>query len=113
MSLLEVVGWFGAIFTLSAYSMRNMLPLRCIALAANASFIVYGAFVPVYPMLVLHLSLFPLNLVRLIEILKSMRLMREATSTELPIDAIKPFLKPRHFFTDCLPLKINSAWLMD
>ena len=77
--------------------MRNMLPLRCIALAANVSFIVYGAFVPVYPMLVLHLSLLPLNLYRLIEILKSMRRMREATSTDLPIDAIRPFLKPRHF----------------
>ena len=97
MDYLEIFGWLGAIFTLSAYSMRNMLPLRCIALAANVAFITYGALVPVYPMLALHVSLFPLNLFRLWEILVSMRRMNEARSSERPLDVLRPFLKPTRF----------------
>jgi CRP/FNR family cyclic AMP-dependent transcriptional regulator len=97
MTLLEFFGWSGAFLTLSAYSMRNMLPLRCIGLAANVSFIIYGAFVPVYPMLVLHAVLLPLNLYRLSEILIAIRRMRHARGADCAIDALKPFLKPTKF----------------
>jgi hypothetical protein len=96
-ALLEIIGWLGAFLTLSAYSMRNMLPLRCVALGANVAFITYGAFVPVYPMLVLHLLLLPLNLYRLWEILNTMRRMRDGRATDIPFDVLKPFLKPREF----------------
>lgn len=94
MGYLEIIGWLGAFFTLGAYSMRNMLSLRCIALAANLSFITYGALTPVYPMLALHAALLPLNLHRLQEILVGMKRIRMAGKVEDPIDALKPYLKP-------------------
>lgn len=97
MQYLEIIGWLGAFFTLSAYSMRNMLSLRCIALAANIAFMTYGALTPVYPMLALHALLLPLNLHRLREILVGMRRMRKDGQAEHPIDALKPFLRPATF----------------
>lgn len=97
MGYLEIFGWLGALFTLGAYSMRSMLPLRCVALAANFAFITYGSLVPVYPMLVLHLFLLPLNTYRLWEILRGMRLMKQARSGDGPLDALKPFVKPVAF----------------
>lgn len=97
MAWLELFGWLGAFLTISAYSMRSMLPLRFIALGANLSFITYGAFVPVYPMLFLHVSLLPLNLYRLREILISMKRMREGNEGERPLDALLPYLKPTPF----------------
>jgi hypothetical protein len=97
MSFLEIFGWLGAVLTLSAYSMRSMLPLRYIALAANVSFIIYGALVPIYPVFFLHLALLPLNLYRLSEILIGMRRMRQARGADRAIDALKPFLKPTQF----------------
>jgi len=45
--------------------MRSMAALRLLALAANISFIAYGATARLAPVVVLHLLLFPCNLVRL------------------------------------------------
>jgi hypothetical protein len=97
MDLLEVFGWLGAFLTLGAYSMRSMLPLRCAALGANVAFIIYGASVHVYPVLILHLTLLPLNLYRLWEIIVGIRRMRQARGADRAIDALKPFLKPTRF----------------
>ena len=97
MPYLEIAGWLGAFFTLGAYSMRNMLSLRCIAVAANVAFITYGALTPVYPMLALHIALLPLNLYRLSEILIGLKRIRRAAKEDDPIAALKPFLKPTDF----------------
>jgi hypothetical protein len=96
-ALLEIFGWLGAFFTLGAYSMRNMLPLRCVALGANVAFIIYGAFVPVYPVMVLHLTLLPLNLYRLWEILIGMRRKCDVTARDIAFDFLKPSPRPRDF----------------
>ena len=97
MSYLEIAGWLGALFTLGAYSMRSMLSFRCIALAANVTFIVYGALTPVYPMLGMHLCLLPLNLYRLWEILAGMKRIRSVSASDHPVAALKPFLTPIRF----------------
>ncbi|SFS15241.1 Crp/Fnr family transcriptional regulator [Yoonia litorea] len=97
MAYVEIAGWLGTLLTFTAYSMRNMLPLRIIALAANLAFMTYGALVPVYPMLVLHLGLFPLNAFRLYEIQRGMRRMKEVRSGKQPLDVLTPFLKTKAY----------------
>lgn len=94
---LEVIGYAGALFTLLAYSMRNMRRLRMMGLCANVSFLFYGLLAEVWPMAVLHGVLLPLNTVRLVEIERTARRLRRMRAAESPLDMLRPFLKPRDF----------------
>ena len=54
--------------------MRDMVALRCMAIASNLAFIAYGVLADLGPVLVLHLLLLPVNVLRLAG-------RRESTST--------------------------------
>jgi CRP/FNR family transcriptional regulator, cyclic AMP receptor protein len=67
-----VAAWVAAVLVFSSFFMRTMTPLRVVAISSNVAFIgyallglVYGVFGRVYPILVLHSSLLPLNVLRL------------------------------------------------
>jgi hypothetical protein len=49
--------------------MKRMMPLRIIAICSNVLFAMFGAVAHIYPVLILHTVLFPVNIARLIEIL--------------------------------------------
>jgi CRP/FNR family transcriptional regulator, cyclic AMP receptor protein len=58
--------------------MRTMVPLRMVGLLSNCTFITYGYLGGLYPVLVLHLILLPLNGLRLREMLRLTRQVRGA-----------------------------------
>ena len=67
-----IAAWIAALLVFSSFFMKTMIPLRVVAIASNVAFISYallgleyGIFGRVYPILVLHSALFPLNVVRL------------------------------------------------
>lgn len=93
----EALGWIAAAFTLAAYSMKTMLPLRMTAVGSNIFFILYGLLVPIYPTLVLHAVLLPFNLYRLYELFELNRKAKEAKATDNPLDWIGGLVKPVHF----------------
>jgi hypothetical protein len=74
----ELLGWAAACFTLLAFSMRTMLPLRMAAIASNVFFIGYGALGGLTPVLVLHVLLLPFNILRLVELLRTRRAIERA-----------------------------------
>jgi hypothetical protein len=74
----ELLGWAAAAFTLLAFSMRTMLPLRSAAVVSNVFFISYGAVGGLTPVLVLHLLLLPFNILRLVELLRTRRSIERA-----------------------------------
>ena len=74
----ELLGWAAAGFTLLAFSMRTMLPLRVSAIASNLFFIVYAGLEGLTPILVLHGILLPFNLIRLAELLRTRRSIARA-----------------------------------
>ncbi len=94
MGWIEIAGWLGALFTAGAYSMRDMKLLRTVAVASNLSFITYGFAAAIWPMLALHLFLLPLNLYRLSEILAVAKRLRQRRDDGMPIDVLRPFVKP-------------------
>lgn len=95
---IEAIGWFAAIATLSAYSMRTMLPLRVIAILANVTFATYGALAEILPTLVLHLVLLPFNSWRLYELLRTERGLKETRSAnDMALEWLRPMLKPVWF----------------
>lgn len=95
-SLGEVMGWVGAVFTVAIHSMRTMIPLRSLAIAANSVFIAYGAAAHVWPMLFLHGVLLPLNSYRLWQMVSLTRRVREASRGDPSMSWLKPFSSRRH-----------------
>ena len=67
--LVDLIGFAAALATLAAFSCRAMVPLRVAAVIANILFISYGALAWLPPVLLLHIALFPLNVMRLIQVL--------------------------------------------
>jgi CRP/FNR family transcriptional regulator, cyclic AMP receptor protein len=61
----ESIGYLASALVLATFCMRDMVTLRCLAIASNLAFITYGALADLGPVLVLHLLLLPVNVVRL------------------------------------------------
>jgi len=92
MTIADAIGYLGAMFVVTTYSMRTMVPLRIAGIASNVLLIVYGYFAPAYPTLFLHLILLPLNAWRLREMLELIREVTAAATGDLSMDWLKPFM---------------------
>src|SRR3954471_14548980 len=90
------MAWVSALFTIAIHSMRTMIPLRGLSVAANCVFIAYGAAAQVLPLLFLHAVLLPLNSYRLWQMLKLTRRVREASQGDPSMAWLKPFSSRRH-----------------
>ena len=63
----EPLGYVASTLVFATFWMRTMLPLRLVAIASNVAFIGYGWLVGIKPVLMLHLSLLPMNVYRLVQ----------------------------------------------
>jgi len=70
-----------ALILISSF-VKTMIPLRWLALGSNFAFVVYGALMPSYPVLVLQGLLVPINLYRLIEMIRLTRRVRAVTQSQ-------------------------------
>jgi CRP-like cAMP-binding protein len=93
MQAAELLGYLGALLTLATFSMKTMVHLRIAGIAANIAFIAYGALGNVYPVLLLHLVLLPLNAWRLQQLVRLTREIREASAHGLSVDWLKPYTR--------------------
>ena len=96
--LIVIAGWLSAVLVFSSFFMKTIVPLRMVAICSNIAFITYallglkyGVFGRVYPILVLHASLLPLNLVRLRQLKALQRGVREASRDET-IRSLVPYM---------------------
>jgi hypothetical protein len=90
-----VFGFIGAALMVTSYLMKNMLPLRHIALAANVFLVAYAAMVQAWPTLVLYLAIFPINIKKVKEIRKLVRAVETAKSDTPLAEWLLPHMK-RH-----------------
>lgn len=85
----------GALIVVSSL-VKTIIPLRWLAVGSNLGFIVYGAAQPAPMILLLHLTLLPINIYRAIEML---RLTRRVRASEAGRDGmgvwLEPFMKSR------------------
>ena len=93
----DLLGYSASIAVLATFCMSTMLPLRVLALSSNVLFASYGLIEHLYPVSVLHIILFPVNLVRLAQVRKLGQKMRCNGATDIPIETLLPFMKPRQF----------------
>jgi CRP/FNR family cyclic AMP-dependent transcriptional regulator len=92
----QLIGYAAALLVFISFWMKTMIPLRLVGIASNMVFIVYGYLGAVYPPLVLHLVLLPLNVARLREMTRLTRQVEQATKGNLNMDWLKPFSSTRH-----------------
>ena len=88
----EIAGYIASILVASTFYMKTMLPLRIFAIGSNVAFMTYGYFGHLYPVLILHLFLFPLNIIRLRQIRKLIKDVRGAVEGEFSLEWLTPYM---------------------
>ena len=68
LSWLDLIGYLAALLVFCTFYTKTMIPLRVVAILSNLAFMGYGFAGRLYPVLILHALLLPLNCVRLLPI---------------------------------------------
>jgi len=97
MDWVDLLGYAAAASVLATFCMRTMIPLRVLALCSNVLFCLYGYLDQLYPVLILHLVLFPVNLIRLIQFQRLVRELHATQPTDITIESWLPHMTLRHF----------------
>jgi hypothetical protein len=96
---LVITAWIAAFLVFSSFFMKTMIPLRIVAIVSNTAFISYallgigyGIFGQVYPILVLHACLLPLNVLRLRQLTRLTRAVHQATDEDV-LQSLVPYMR--------------------
>jgi CRP/FNR family cyclic AMP-dependent transcriptional regulator len=93
----DLLGYTASAAVLATFCMNTMIPLRVLALASNVLFIAYGYADHLFPVLLLHTLLFPVNAFRLIQFYRLVQQMREIPGEDLSIQTLLPHMTWRTF----------------
>ena len=88
-------GYAGALFILASFLVRTMIPLRALSAASNLCIIAYAFLDRQYPTLALNAVLFPLNILRLAQMMKLVRRVRDASRGTKAMEWLKPYMTRR------------------
>lgn len=69
LSTTDGLGYLAASLVLATFCAKTMVPLRMLAIASNLAFIAYALLAHLWPILLLHAIMLPLNAARLREAL--------------------------------------------
>jgi CRP/FNR family transcriptional regulator, cyclic AMP receptor protein len=94
-SWVELAGYTAAALVFLAFYMKTMIPLRVVGIASNVAFITYAVGAQLYPVLILHGILLPLNVLRLVQMRAQIRKVREASQGDLSMEWLIPFMRHR------------------
>jgi CRP/FNR family transcriptional regulator, cyclic AMP receptor protein len=76
--------------------MKDSIRLRQIALVSNVFYALYAGGLHLYPQLILHVALFPVNLVRLVQLVRERRLIENAiAASEVSAEWLTEFMERR------------------
>jgi hypothetical protein len=89
--IIELIGYGNAVLGVAMLMMRTMVPLRIAGIIHNIVSIIFGSLAGVYPTIVQHAVLLPLNSYRLHEMRKLVRSVKEASAGDHSMEWIKPF----------------------
>lgn len=89
------MGYIAAILVFATFAMRTMLPLRWMAIASNVAFLGYALPLQLWPIVVLHGLLLPMNIARLVQIKRMLAQLRAAHAHEIDVRQFMAQLKLR------------------
>ena len=90
-----MIGWIASAAVLATFCMNTMMPLRVLAIISNVLFCAFGAVAHIFPVLILHAILLPVNVVRLIQIRRLVLGMQSVENPELSVQGLLPFMSRR------------------
>lgn len=103
LEILSYAGYVAALLTVAAFFMKDTVRLRQIALASNVAYAAWAAAAHLYPTLLLHCILFPLNAWRLSQLLRERGMIERAMSaSDVSPEWLKPFMDRRRFAKDAV-----------
>jgi CRP/FNR family cyclic AMP-dependent transcriptional regulator len=114
--LIVIAAWVAALLVFSSFFMKTMIPLRVVAITSNLAFatyallgLKYGIFGRLYPILVLHSSLLPLNVLRLRQVKRLINAVSKASKSET-FEYLIPYMRSeRHSRGETLFRKGDAA----
>ena len=89
----DVMGYIGGLITIWAMYGKTIIPLRIGVVCGNVGLLVFGVLAESYPTLALHTILLPLNAVRLYQMIKVVREMRESAAGDGSLEPLVPFMR--------------------
>lgn len=95
LSWVELSGYVASLLVFVAFYMKTMIPLRVVAILSNVAFIAYAVGGHLYPVLILHSILFPLNCIRLRQMRALVSKIQKASQAELSTESLIPFMTRR------------------
>jgi CRP/FNR family transcriptional regulator, cyclic AMP receptor protein len=93
----ELIGVAAAAASLYAAHSKTIIPLRVAAIVANLLAMGYSLTHGTYPTFMLNAALLPLNAWRLRSMLGLIRDIDAATRSDMNVDWLLPYTRPRHF----------------
>jgi CRP/FNR family transcriptional regulator, cyclic AMP receptor protein len=93
----NLLGYAASATVLATFCMSTMIPLRVMALVSNVFFMAYGYVDHLYPVLLLHAVLLPVNAYRLVQFYRLIREMRETPRQDLSIQTLLPYMTKRKY----------------
>ncbi len=97
MNAAEVVGYLASLLVFTTFSMKTMIPLRVVAIVSNITFVIYALLGNLYPILILHATMLPLNVYRLVEIRQMIKRVREAMTHDLDFSVLLPHMSRKNW----------------
>ena len=96
MSTQDALGYLAALLVFTTFYMKTMIPLRLVAISSNIAFISYGFSEGLDPVLLLHITLLPLNVYRLVQILRVTRQVEAAANGDMGFASLLPHMTRFH-----------------
>jgi CRP/FNR family transcriptional regulator, cyclic AMP receptor protein len=92
---IELSGYLASILVFLSFYMKTMIPLRVVGILSNVAFITYGFGGRLYPVLILHAILLPLNCLRLAQMRTLIQKVRAASGGDLSMEWLVPMMRRR------------------
>ncbi len=89
----EAAGYLASFLVFTTFCMKTMIPLRIAAISSNIAFMVYSSYDGLYPILILHSVLLPLNVARTMQMVRLRRLVQKAAKGDFSSEWLRPFMK--------------------
>src|SRR6516164_2874898 len=96
-NLANMFALIGASFLVATLLMRTMVPLRVANMVGNVFFVGYGALAGDIKTFLLYFLMFPINAIRLRQMLKLVEKARTATQGDMSMEWLKPFMTERKY----------------
>ncbi|MEM6355625.1 MAG: cyclic nucleotide-binding domain-containing protein [Pseudomonadota bacterium] len=91
----EIAGYLASALVFLTFCMKTLIPLRVLAILSNVAFIAYGIGAELFPVLILHAALLPLNIARTAQQIRLRNRVREAARGDVSVDHLIPFMERR------------------